>query len=127
MSVRSVLKSEAAAWVLGGALLAGVIASAYWLVGWLGVATVGLFGLLVSTTIALNNGRAVADSGYIGSGDVSTYTRQIERARQLQSAPEQKMAADAERMKRSRVLYLINSVFIGMAVTGIWMFLRHEL
>ena len=123
MSISTVLRSKTTAWLLGGALLAGLSAFAYSLVGWIGIGTIGVFGLFISTTIALNSGRTGVESGFAPS----MYVRQVEEERKSQSSPEQKMAADAERSKRSRTLYLINSIFIAMTALGFWMFMQHDL
>lgn len=126
MSVRTILRSETTAWVLGGLSLVGVSAFAYSLIGWIGIGTIGLFGLVVSTNIALHGGHAVADSGF-GNGDVPMYAKQLDEARKSQSSPEQKMAAAAVQADRSRVLYVINSVFIAMIALGFGLFIRHQL
>lgn len=126
MSISTVLRSHTTAWLLGGALLAGASVFAHWLVGWIGIGTIGLLGLVISTNIALYGGYAMADSGF-GTGDLLMYARQLEASRKSQSSPEQKMAAEAVRRERSRVLYLINSIFIAMATLGFWMFIQHEL
>lgn len=126
MSVRTILRSETTAWVLGGLSLVGLSAFAYSLIGWIGIGTIGLFGLVVSTNIALHGGHAVADSGF-GSGDVPMYAKQLDEARKSQSSPEQKMAAAAVQANRSRVLYVINSVFIAMIALGFGLFIRHQL
>ena len=126
MSVRTILRSETTAWVLGGLSLVGLSAFAYSLIGWIGIGTIGLFGLVVSTNIALHGGHAVADSGF-GSGDVPIYAKQLDEARKSQSSPEQKMAAAAVQANRSRVLYVINSVFIAMIALGFGLFIRHQL
>lgn len=126
MSVRAILRSETTAWVLGGLSLVGLSALAYSLIGWIGIGTIGLFGLVVSTNIALHGGHAVADSGF-GSGNVPMYAKQLDEARKSQSSPEQKMAAAAVQANRSRVLYVINSVFIAMTALGFGLFIRHQL
>lgn len=126
MSIGTVLRSGTAAWLAGAFVLGGVGALAYSLIGWLGIGTIGLFGLLISTTIALHGGHALADSGF-GSGDVPMYARQLEEARKSRSSPEQKMAAAAEQAKRARTLYLINAVFAAMTVLGFWLFFRYQL
>jgi len=126
MSIRTVLKSGTTAWLLGAVVLGGCSALAYSVIGWFGIGTVGLSGLVVSTGIALHGGHAVADGGF-GSGDLPMYARQIEEARKSQSSPEQKMAAAAERARRSRTLYLVNTVFIAMTALGFGLFIRHQL
>lgn len=126
MSIKSFLKSEMTAWLLGAILLSGLGALAYSMVGWLGIGIIGLLGLAISTNIDLHSGNAMADSGF-GSGDVPMYARQLEEARNSQSSPEQKKSAAAEQARRSRTLGLMNLVFIAMSVVGFWLFVRHQL
>ncbi len=101
-----------AAWILGAAVAGALSAVAYWLIGWLGIGLLGLMGLNVSTRV--------------GSSAVPMYAKQL-KAQDSPSSPEQKMAATAEREKRSRTLYLINTVFIAMTVFGLGLFVLHQL
>ena len=103
----------------------GASAFGFWLAGWFGIGTVGVFGLLISATTAFSSGRAVVDN--FGDSDAPMFTRQLEEERKSQSSPEQKMAAEAARRARSRTLYLINSIFIAMTALGFWMFMQHDL
>jgi len=119
------LRSELAAWVIGAVALAVVTVFAFSWVGWLGFGLVGLVGLVTSTRLDLHGGGAVPDSGF-GSGPVALYARQLEMQRAL-SSPEQKLAAEAERQKRDRTLYLMNTVFIPMTVMGLVLFFRYQL
>ena len=119
MSIRAILKSKMTPWLLGAFLLSGLSAFAYSLVGWFGIGSVGLLGLVISTNIDLHSGS--------GGGDVLLYARQLEETRKSLGSPEQKVAAAAERAKMSRTLKLINSVFIAMTVLGFWFFVRHQL
>ena len=82
--------------------------------------------MVISTNIGLRSGHAAAD-GELGSGAVAMYARQLEEEEKSQSSPEQKMAAAAMRAKQSRVLYLINTVFIAMTVLGFGLFIHHQL
>jgi len=126
MSIGTVLRSGRAAWLLGAAVLAGLSALAYAVVGWLGIGILGLAGLLISTNLSLQGGHALAD-GDLGGGGVPLLARQIEEARKSQASPEQKMAAAAERSRRARTLYLVNTVFIAMTALGFGLFLHHQL
>ena len=125
MRIQAILRREATAWLTGSAALCGLIAVAYGLVGWLGVGIVGLGGLMVTTRLALNDGDAVADSG-LGSGDVPIIARQREVAASRKT-PEQTLADAAERTKQSRVLYLINTIFIAMTALGFGLFVLNQL
>lgn len=126
MSIGTVLRSGTAAWLAAASVLGVVSALAYSMIGWLGIGIVGLLGLLISTTVALHGGHALADSGF-GSGGVPMFARQLEEARKSESSPEQKMAAAAERARRARTLYLINAIFTAMTVLGFWLFIRYQL
>lgn len=126
MSIGAALRSGTAAWLLGAAALAGVSALACAVAGWLGIAIVGLSGLVISTSVALHGGHALAGGDFAG-GDVPMLARQLEEARKSQSSPEQKMAAAAERSGRARTLYLVNTVFIAMTGLGFGLFLHHQL
>lgn len=126
MSIGTVLRSARSAWLLGAAVLAGVSALAYAVIGWLGVGIVGLIGLVVSTSVALHGGHAPA-GGDLGGSGVPMLARQIEEARKSHSSPEQKMAAAAERSRGARTLYFVNTVFIAMTGLGFGLFLHHQL
>lgn len=67
MSAITALRSVV--WLLIAAFVGGLSVLAYLLFGWIGIGAIGLFGLMISTNIALNKGHAVAGSG-LGSGDV---------------------------------------------------------
>ena len=88
--------------------LAVALTLAWWLfglVGWLGVGLVGLLGLVISSRVALDNGRAVPDSGF-GSTGVGIVARQMEQEHRI--APEQRAARWAEQEKRGAIVYFIN-------------------
>ncbi len=125
MRILSILRSEKAAWILGAAVVAALSAVAYWVVGWLGIGILGLFGLIVSNRIDLQSGHGVLDSGLDGSA-VSLYAKQRE-AQSLESLPERKMAAAAEAEKRSKTLYRVNTGFIVLTVLGFGLFALHQL
>ena len=125
MRLIEMLRLEATAWLLGAVALAGLSALAYAQIGWLGIGIIGLFGLLISTRIDLHDGHALAESDF-GSGDVPHYARQREVERS-QTSPEQRMAMTAERQKRARLLYLVNTVFIAMTALGLRLFVLYQL
>ena len=127
MSIRVFLKSELSAWLLGSFVVVGSSAVAYIQVGWLGIAIIGLFGLVVSVNISLHGDQAMSASGGHGSGDVPMIARQLEEARRSQSSPEQKKAVAAARAKRSKILYAIKLFFLGMALSGFWLFSRYQI
>ena len=125
MRLIEILRLEATAWLLGAVALAGLSALAYAQIGWLGIGIIGLFGLLISTRIDLHGGHALAESDF-GSGDVPHYARQREVQRS-QTSPEHKLALTAERQKRARLLYLVNTVFIAMTALGLGLFVLYQL
>ena len=120
------LKSDRTAWLLGAMLLGGLSAFAYALVGWIGIGTIGLLGLMISTKLDMHGTHVVTDIGF-GSGDTAMYAKQLEEARKSQISPEQKLAAAAVQAKLSRTLYLINSAFIAMMALGFGFFILHQL
>ncbi|MEM7172742.1 MAG: hypothetical protein AAF530_21445 [Pseudomonadota bacterium] len=126
MAQVSFLKSAKTAWILGVVTVFGVSLLAYLLVGWLGIAIVGLLGLVISTNNSLHGGHSVAGAD-LGSANVAVFARQMEEQKRTQSSPEQKMAAEARRTKQNRIAYLINSVFVGMTLVGLWLFIREWL
>ena len=126
MSISTLLKSRKTGWLAGALFVCGASAFGFWLAGWFGIGLVGVFGLLISLTTAFSSGRA--DIGeYIDSGDASRYTRGVAEERKSQATPDGKMAAEAARGERSRVVYVINTVFIAMIALGFWMFMQHDL
>ncbi len=127
MSISTVLKSESTAWRLGVFVVVGSSVIAYILVGWLGIAIIGLIGLVISVNISLYGDQAMPASGGHGGGDVAMIARQIEEARRSQSSPEQKMAAAAARAKRSKTLYAVKLFFLSMALSGFWLFSRYQI
>jgi len=126
MNLASILRSETTAWILGFAAIAAAVAVAYWLVGWLGIGLLGLIGLIVSNQVDLQGGHAVIDSGH-GSSAVTGYARQLDQARASSSSPEQKMAAAAEREKRSKTVFLVNTAFTALTALGFGLFALHDL
>lgn len=126
MSIRTFLKSESIAWNFGAFVVVGSSAMAYFLGGWLGITIIGLLGLLISVNISLYGDQAMSAGGSHGSGDVPMIARQLEEAQRSQSSPEQKMAAAAARAKRSKALYAIKLFFLGLALSGLWLFSRYQ-
>ena len=126
MSISEFLKSDSTAWLLGAFVVVGSSAIVYIQVGWLGIGIIGLIGLVISVNISLHGDQAMSASGGHGSGDVPMIARQLEEARRSQSSPEQKMAAAAARAKRSKKLYVIKLFFLGMTLSGFWLFSRYQ-
>jgi hypothetical protein len=126
MSISTVLKSESTAWLLGAIVVVGSSAVAYIQVGWLGIGIIGLIGLVISINISLHGDQAMSASGGHGSGDVPMIARQLEESRRSQSSPEQKKAVAAARAKRSKTLYVTKLIFLGMALSGFWLFSRFQ-
>ena len=72
---------------------------------------------MISASGALPSGRAVV-GGELGSDNVSIYAKQLEEAVKSQSVPDENLAAGVIQAKRSKVLYLIDTVFITMMAPG---------
>ncbi len=125
MDVRDLLRSEAVAWAGGAAAILAVAGAVHAYVGWLGIGLVGLVGMVVSTRLSLHGGHAVADSDH-GTGAVGMLAKQVDEKRS-HIRPEEKMAAQAEKERGSRVLFLINTAFIGMMALGFGLFLLHRI
>lgn len=125
MDLRQILHSETTAWAAGAAIVALAAALAFAWVGWLGIGVLGLLGLVVSTRLDLDGGYAVSDISH-GASEVGMYARQLQE-QDTRTSPEDRLAAAAERVARSRVLYLINTVFIAMTALGLGLFVRHQL
>jgi len=102
----------ALAWILFG------------LVGWLGVGLVGLIGLMVSSRVALDDGRAVPDSDF-GSTGVGILAGQMREERRL--PPDQRAAFWADQEKRSAVIYFGNTIGIALVALGFALFVVHQL
>lgn len=125
MRLMRILQSEKTAWIAGATAVAILAAAAYGLVGWLGVGLLGLIGLSVSNQVDLQGGHAVADFDH-GGAAVTGYARQLDEASAAALSPEQKLAAAAEREKRSNTVYLANTVFIALIALGFGLFAIHE-
>ena len=114
-------------WIAIAAGLAVAVALAlflFGLVGWLGVGLVGLIGLMISSRVALDDGRAVPDSDF-GSTGVGIVAGQMEEEHRI--APEQRVARWAEQEKRSAIVYFVNTSAIALAVLGLTLFVVHQL
>jgi hypothetical protein len=125
VSLQIVLRSEVTAWVVGAVGVAVVATLAFSWLGWLGIGLVGLLGLVITVRITLLGEHAVMDSGF-GTGPVGLLAKQMEEQR-MQSSPEQKAAIAAERAQRKRLIYTINTGFIGMTALGFGLFALHQL
>jgi uncharacterized membrane protein len=104
------------------ALVTAVFSFTY--IGWLGVALLGLIGLLVSVRLDLHGGHAVPDTGQ-GTTAVGLYAKQIEEKKS--SSPDQKLAEKERRAERSKLLYIINTVCMCLIIFGLYMFIRFQL
>ena len=104
------------------AIVAAVVSFTY--IGWLGIGLLGVIGLLVTTRLDLHGGLAVPDTGQ-GTTAVDLYARQLKEQAQL--PPDQKIADEARRAARSKLLYIINTVCMCMILIGFYMFVRYQL
>jgi hypothetical protein len=88
------------------------------------VGLVGLIGLVMSSRVALDGGRAVPESDF-GSTGVGIVARQLEEEHRI--PPEQRAARWAEQEKRSAIVYFVNTICIALAALGFALFVVHQL
>ena len=117
-------RGEWMAIALGLAVAVALTWFLFGVVGWLGVGLVGLIGLVMSSRVALDDGRAVPVSD-LGSTGVGIVARQIEEEHRI--PPEQRPARWAEQEKRSAILFSVNTIGIALAALGFTLFLVHQL
>ena len=94
------------------------------LAGWLGVGLVGLLGLMISSRVALDGGRAVPDADF-GATGVGILAAQIGEERRI--PPDQRAALRAEQEKRSAGVYFVNTIGIALVALGFALFVVHQL
>ena len=110
--------------VLGLAVALALAWFLFGLVGWLGVGLVGLIGLVISSRVALDDGRAVPDFDF-GSTGVAIVARQMEEEDRV--PVERRPARWAEQQKRSAIVYFVNTIAIALAALGFALFAVHQL
>jgi hypothetical protein len=117
-------RGESIAIALGLAVAVALAWVLFGIVGWLGVGLVGLIGLVITSRVALDDGRAVPDCEF-GSTGVGIVARQMEEEHRL--PPDQRPARWAEQEKRSAIIYFVNTIGIALAVLGFALFVVHQL
>lgn len=125
MILRDTLRSENFAVAVGAVVALFLALVAFLYVGWLGIGLIGIFGLLVSTRIDMHDGYAIAD-GFEGSNPVHMLAKQIKET-ESNSSPEKDKARQQEKHRRSKLFYLINTVFFVMSFLGIGLFFLHQI
>ena len=109
---------------LGLAVAAALAWFLFGLVGWLGVGLVGLIGLMISSRVALDDGRAVPDSRLWL--DRRRHPGPTNGGRASHSA-EQRAGRWAEQEKRSAIVYFVNTIAMALAALGFTLFVMHQL
>ncbi len=123
-TIHKLLHSLGFAFAVGGAIVSVVTAFAYLLVGWLGIALVGLTGLYISTRIELNDGNAVADFDY-GGTSVKMLAKQIDEQRR--ASPRDRVVHEQQRKDRKHLVYLMNTLWLAMIGCGFVLFTTHQI
>ena len=100
----------------GGLVIVAVFSAlAFYFVGWLGLGLIGLAGLLISNRFELFEDATIGTFER-GSRAADLLTQQLGSDR---NTPERRIARAAERGRRAQMLYLVNTLWIGLAATGI--------
>jgi len=108
---------------LGIALLIVVTCVVMAVLGWFGMFLIGITGLLISSRLELHNGIAVPDFDY-GSTSVGIIARQNaerDRADWHDQIEEKKRKA-----RQDFMIYIQNTVWLGMIALGLVMFSVHQ-
>jgi len=106
---------------LAGWTIAGAIA---WLtvqaLGWFGVMLLGLAIIVVALRVEL-------DEEFPGTGAYgSTHIMRRQLEQQHEGAPEARAARFAERLERHRLLYIVRTVGIALALLGLNLWALHQ-
>lgn len=117
------LHSVKFAFAVGGVVVTLVSILAYVMVGWLGIALVGLMGLYISTRVDLHDGNAVADFDY-GSSAVTMLARQIDERNRAHHHQQEQI--EIERTNRKSLIYFLNTFWLAMMALGFVMFSIHQ-
>lgn len=112
------LPPELFAWVVGLLIVALVSVIAFLFIGWLGIFLIGVLGMTVTSNMELNG-------NYTITTDVKISARRVEEFEKA-SASQKKMSA-AEKAKQSRLVYILNTVWLAMIALGLAMFSAHQI
>ena len=113
-------------WVFGVALaIIAIYAIGYGTrLGWLGVGLIGLAILLISNQVELGADHPFSLDSH-GSTEISLVARQIGAG--LRSSPEERLAREAERTKRRRILKMVRGVGLVLTIVGFALFVKQQL
>jgi hypothetical protein len=118
------LHSETFAWLAGGLVIAVAAQIAFLYLGWFGLCLIGVLGMTVTMRMDLHGGHAIADQDY-GSSSVEMYARQLRQADN--ASPEEKQAAAADKAKRQKMIYILNTLWMALIGFGLAMFFTHQI
>jgi len=120
----SFLYSVRFAAALGTLLLAVVSTIMFLVLGWFGIFIVGIIGMIITIRIDLHDGNAISDFDY-GSTSVTMFAKQIRQRDQLKGL--ERLRDQNDRRDRSRLVYVLNTVWLSMIGLGLAMFSIHQI
>jgi len=120
----SFLYSVRFAAALGALLLALTSTIMFLILGWFGIFIVGVIGMIITTRIDLHDGNAISDFDY-GSTSVTMFAKQVKQRDQLKGL--ERLRDQNDRRDRSRLVYVLNTVWLSMIGLGLAMFSVHQI
>jgi len=120
----SFLYSVRFAAALGTLLLAVVSTIMFLVLGWFGIFIVGIIGMIITIRIDLHDGNAISDFDY-GSTSVTMFAKQIRQRDRLKGL--ERLRDQNDRRDRSRLVYVLNTVWLSMIGLGLAMFSIHQI
>jgi len=117
----SFLYSVRFAAALGTLLLALASAIMFLVLGWFGIF---IIGMIITIRIDLHDGNAISDFDY-GSTSVTMFAKQIRQRDQLKGL--ERLRDQNDRRDRSRLVYVLNTVWLSMIGLGLAMFSVHQI
>ncbi len=112
------LSAETFAWLLGLVVIAVVTVVAFLYIGWFGIFLIGILGMTVTSNMELHGSHAVTT-------DVKMYALQLKE--QENSSSSEKRLAATRKAKQSRLIYILNTIWLAMIALGLAMFSIHQI
>ena len=103
-------------WTIAGAIAWATVAA----LGWFGVMLLGLATIVVALRVELDED--FPGTGAYGSAHIMR--RQLEQ--EHEGPPEARLARFAERLERNRLLYIVRTVGIALALLGLNLWALHQ-